>query len=504
MHFCNEHHYKPTKEAVVANENALEIGTVVDGRYRVEKKIGAGGMATVYRVHDIRLDKPCAMKVLNAALAMHGKAREGFFKEARIIAKMAHPNIVRVLDVHDNGMCYIVMDLIDGVSARELMNDGPMPPEVALYILDGVLAGLHAGHEHKPPIIHRDIKPDNVLVVRSGGVIVKVVIIDYGVAHFREDEQDGQSEMTNAPMGTAPYMAPEQRRGGKDVDRRTDLFEAGAMLWALLKGQSPKDIVFAGRDPEMLADIPEDVAKIILRAVEYDMAKRYPTAAAMRADVLKAMEALRATSETVQPRSVLHGRTVKWRAVGMLAAVVMLAVGGVTWWQKPEVDQERGEAGQELSGSVSGTDPLTNRPTDPPLVVPVQTETPKPAEPIAPVVMKPEPKVVKPPKAEAPVVIAPDTSPRIVHKTVKKARAGDVIITADVKNVGPMKMWLYSRTKGTTKWDSVAMRAGDKGYQASLTATTQSVEYYVSVEPEEGDTLQSGNRQNPHVIVVTP
>ena len=87
---------------------------------------------------------------------------------------------------------------------------------------------------------------------------------------------------------------------------------------------------------------------------------------------------------------------------------------------------------------------------------------------------------------------------------MKKARAGDVIITADVKNVGPMKMWLYSRTKGTTKWDSVAMRAGDKGYQASLTATTQSVEYYVSVEPEEGDTLQSGNRQNPHVIVVTP
>lgn len=497
----------------MANENALEIGTVVDGRYRVEKKIGAGGMATVYRVHDIRLDKPCAMKVLNAALAMHGKAREGFFKEARIIAKMAHPNIVRVLDVHDNGMCYIVMDLIDGVSARELMNDGPMPPEVALYILDGVLAGLHAGHEHKPPIIHRDIKPDNVLVVRSGGVIVKVVIIDYGVAHFREDEQDGKSEMTNAPMGTAPYMAPEQRRGGKDVDRRTDLFEAGAMLWALLKGQSPKDIVFAGRDPEMLADIPEDVAKIILRAVEYDMAKRYPTAAAMRADVLKAMEALRATPETVQPRSVLPGRTVNWRAVGILAAVVTVIVGSVAWLQQPEV--ESFTVGAQHA---------------PPPVVPVQTETPKPAvvEPpvvvetphalpvvtkptviAPPVVEKPKPTVVKTPKAEVPVDTPPlasggNTSPRIVHKTMKKARAGDIVITADVKNVGPMKMWLYSRTKGTTKWDSVAMRAGDKGYQASLTATAQGVEYYVTVEPEEGDTLQSGNRQNPHVIVVTP
>lgn len=495
----------------MANENALEIGTVVDGRYRVEKQIGAGGMATVYRVHHIGLDKPCAMKVLNAALATHGKAREGFFKEARIIAKMTNPNIVRVLDVHDNGMCYIVMDLIDGVSARELMNNGPMLPEVALHILDGVLAGLHAGHEHRPPIIHRDIKPDNVLVVRSGGAIVKVVIIDYGVAHFREDEQDGQSEMTNAPMGTAPYMAPEQRRGGKDVDRRTDVFEAGAMLWALLKGQSPKDIVFAGRDPEMLAGIPEDVAKIILRAVEYDMAKRYPTAAAMRADVLKAMEALRATPVTVQSRSILPGRTVNWRAIGVLAAVVTVVVASIAWLQQPTA--------RSLAVEAEHTPPVTA--IEPLIVTPVQTEVPKPTaaapsvvaatphvSPVVtkpaivapPIVEKPKPAVVKPPKAEAPV----DTSPRIVHKTVKKAQAGDVVITADVKNVGPMKMWLYSRAKGTTKWDSVAMRAGDKGYQASLTATTQGVEYYVSVEPEEGDTLQSGNRQNPHVIIVTP
>ncbi len=495
----------------MADENALEVGTVVDGRYRVEALIGKGGMATVYRVHHTGLDKQCAMKVLNAALAIHGKAREGFFKEARIIAKMAHPNVVRVLDVHDNGMCYIVMDLIDGVSARELMNDGPMSPEVALLIVDGVLAGLHAGHEHKPPIIHRDIKPDNVIVVRSNGVIVKVVVIDYGVAHFREDEQDGKSEMTNAPMGTAPYMAPEQRRGGKDVDRRTDVFEAGAMLWALLKGQAPKDIVFAGREPEMLEGIPANVAAIILRAVEFNKADRYPSAAAMRADVLKAMEALRATSETMQPRSVLPGRTVNWRAVGILAAVVTVVVGGIAWLQQPEVES--------LAVGALHAPPITF--VEPPIVVPVQTETPKPAAVVPPVVVetphalpvvtkptvvtspaveKPKPTVVKTPKAEVPV----DTSPRIVHKTVKKARAGDIVITADVKNVGPMKMWLYSRQSGTTKWDSVAMRAGDKGYQASLTATAQGVEYYVSVEPDEGDTLQSGNRQNPHVIVVTP
>lgn len=520
----------------MAENDTLPVGTVVDGRYEVLGVIGSGGMAIVYRVRHLGLNKDCAMKVLNPGLSIHRLAREGFFREARVISRIRHPNIVEVYDAHDNGMGYIVMELIEGKSARALMKDGPMTPEMALAIVEGALAGLHAGHEHNPPIIHRDMKPDNVIVSVVNGVVTRVVVIDYGIAHYREEERDvseSQIEMTNVRMGSEPYCSPEQRAGHESVDRRTDVFGAGATLWALLTGRVPANIAFMGQAPEMLNGIPEPCAEVIRNAVEYRMTDRYATAEEMRLAVVAAREKLRAATEPPKeaPSGPFSGRTVNVRAFAVLGGVVAFIMAGALFMRPPhdapvstpEVPTESVvtpkpvetpaaptpptvmEAPQPAAPPPKVTEVATTPPTPkvvtPPRVATVKTTTPteKP-RPAAPTPTPPTVAVTEP-------VAAPDPSPLLVHAPVTSAaKNSDVTITARVKNVDVSKMWLYWRQAGTTKWESTAMRLSGDSYRAGLHVGETAMEYYVDVVPNDENVVVKGdgNRRAFHTVTVTP
>lgn len=507
----------------MAENDILPVGTVVDGRYEVLGVIGSGGMAIVYRVRHLGLNKDCAMKVLNPGLSIHRLAREGFFREARVISRIRHPNIVEVYDAHDNGMGYIVMELIEGKSARELMKDGPMTPEMALTILEGALAGLHAGHEHNPPIIHRDMKPDNVIVSVVNGVVTRVVVIDYGIAHYREEERDvseSRIEMTNLRMGSEPYCSPEQRAGHESVDRRTDVFGAGATLWALLTGRVPANIGHISNAPEKLNGIPEPCAEVIRNAVEYRMNNRYATAEEMRLAVVAAREKLRAAAEPPKepPPDPLNGRTVNVRAFAVLGGVVafVMAVALFMWSQHdapvstPEVPTAIVVTPKPVETPAApptvtevATTPPASKAVTPPRVETAKATKPKPAENPRPTTPTPTPPTV----AVTEPVAAPDPSPLLVHAPVTSAaKNSDVTITASVKNVDVGKMWLYWRQAGTTKWESTAMRLSGDSYRASLHVGEIAMEYYVDVVPNDENVVVKGdgNRRAFHTLTVTP
>ncbi len=495
--------------------HALEPGTVLEDRYRIEEKIGAGGMATVYKAHDKRLDTPCAVKVLNANIAMHhGPAWKGFFREARVVARMRHPNVVGVRDVHENDICYIAMDLVVGETAFTRMRRAPLGPREACRVMAAVCDGLEAGHCHRPLILHRDIKPENILLRHDGGV----VIIDYGVAHFRPEENGADEQMTSATLGTFVYMSPEQKAGAPDVDCRTDVFSAGAMLWALLKGRAPTDIVLLDRDVTMQSGVPKPVLEVIVRAVQFNKHKRFATAAAMATALRAAIDALpedpvpgtrmlvhtaeeeqSPATRTFTMRNPFAGRTVNWRALGvMVACVAAVGVGGAWYVQTDDAPVAT------LAESI--VVPVTAPPT-PSTAVTATAETPKPSPPVAVVEVVPTPAPVVDKTADAtptpkPTQVA-DTTPRVVHKVVKNAKAGStIVLTANVKNTDVQEVWLFSRTTGTTRWDSVPMRPSDNGYRATLVATTPGMQYYISARPKDGEALTHGNRKDPNVISV--
>lgn len=514
----------------------LAPGTVIDGRLRIEgKAIGSGSYATVYLALHTGLDKLLAMKVLHQNIAMNeGPARKRFFREARLLARIQHRNIVSVQDVKENGVCFITMEYIPGEDAHARMQRGPLPLLEALYVVDGVLQGLETVHAHDPPIYHRDIKPENIrLELDANGNVKRVVLIDFGIAHFRPDESAQDRQMTDTKLGTYAYMSPEQENGDADVDHRTDIFSVGAVLWALLKGTAPNNIVFADRDPKMLAGIPKAVAKIIRRAVQYNMAKRYPDVAAMRHDVRKVMEELSRPEKVRRPwlarmRNPFPGRTVNWRGLAMIAAALTATVGsGVAWRMMPN--------DPPTAADVAPTAQVASRTP----FVPTPTETKAAAEPAAAVEAPPDMEIApqpvavqtavesskptlvveivpKPPVAEeTPAVMQkpkttkveapPDKSARLVHKVVKKAAAGSPIpIAADAKNVTVKEISLCSRTADTARWNCEVMRPEPKvGYQATVTSDGPDVEYYIKATDAAGKLIPgSGDRFTYYTIDV--
>ncbi|MEV0153400.1 protein kinase [Micromonospora sp. NPDC050686] len=213
------------------------MSRLLDGRYQAEELLGSGGMASVWRGRDLRLDRPVAVKVLAGAGLDEPMALERFDREARAVARLAHPNIVAVYDFGTaDGDPYLVLELAEGQTVSALVMAGPMPIGRALAIAEQICDGLVAAHA--AGVVHRDIKPGNLIVTPTG--VVK--ICDFGIARlFR----DGENTLTNAAtrLGTSSYMSPEQATGGP-VDPRTDLYGLGCTLYTMLAGTPP----FAG-DP---------------------------------------------------------------------------------------------------------------------------------------------------------------------------------------------------------------------------------------------------------------
>jgi serine/threonine-protein kinase len=272
---------------------------LLGGRYELDGIVGRGGMAEVYRARDLRLDRVVAVKTLREDLARDQTFQARFRREAQSAASLNHPSIVAVYDTgEDNtGMShvpFIVMEYVDGRTIRDLLRDDRrLLPERALEITDGVLRALD--YSHRAGIVHRDIKPGNVMLNRQG----EIKVMDFGIARAVADTQATMTQ-TAQVIGTAQYLSPEQARGER-VDARSDLYSVGCLLYELLTGRPP----FTGDSPVAIAyqhvreapippsrvdpELPPWADPIVLRAMEKDPDERYQSAADMRSDVQRAL-----------------------------------------------------------------------------------------------------------------------------------------------------------------------------------------------------------------------
>ena len=197
------------------------IGRLLDGRYELLELIGTGGMAMVYRAQDRRLNRSVAVKILKSELAEDAEFRRRFRDESQAVAMLSHPNIVSVYDVSRGEAEYIVMELIDGITLKQYMERrGKLNWRESLHFITQIMQGL--SHAHSRGIIHRDIKPQNVMILRDGSVR----IADFGIARL---ESAAQQTMTQQALGSVHYISPEQAKGDR-TDARSDIYSAGVVL----------------------------------------------------------------------------------------------------------------------------------------------------------------------------------------------------------------------------------------------------------------------------------
>ncbi|MFF9487931.1 Stk1 family PASTA domain-containing Ser/Thr kinase [Streptomyces sp. NPDC014676] len=239
------------------------VGQVLDGRYRVEARIAVGGMATVYRAVDTRLDRVLALKVMHPSLAADGSFVERFIREAKSVARLAHPNVVQVFDQGTDGAyVYLAMEYIAGCTLRDVLRErGALQPRAALDILEPVLAAL--GAAHRAGFVHRDMKPENVLIGDDG----RVKVADFGLVRA----VDSVTNTTGTVLGTVSYLAPEQIENGI-ADPRVDVYACGILLYEMLTGEKPHD----GDSPAIVLykhlhdDVPAPSAAVPGMAYELD------------------------------------------------------------------------------------------------------------------------------------------------------------------------------------------------------------------------------------------
>src|SRR5262245_24710077 len=210
------------------------VGAALQGRYRILERIAAGGMGVVYRGEMLQLGRPVAIKFLHTWIAGLKETVQRFEIEARAMSRLSHPVCVSVIDFGvDQGAPFLVMDYVTGTSVRSLIDSGPVPVADAIQICRQLLAGL--GHAHSQGIIHRDIKPDNILLSDVTGLGLQVRILDFGVAKLL----DATTNLTTGiAIGTPSYMSPEQA-SVEPVDARSDLYSTGIVLYELLTGRKP-------------------------------------------------------------------------------------------------------------------------------------------------------------------------------------------------------------------------------------------------------------------------
>ena len=268
--------------------NDKYIGKMLDNRYEILEKIGTGGMAVVYKARDHRLNRLIAVKIMKEDLAEDEEFRRRFHAESQAVAMLSHPNIVSVYDVSRTGNIeYIVMELIEGITLKQYINrKGLLSWKETLHFTTQIVKAL--SHAHSRGIIHRDIKPHNIMILKDG----TVKVADFGIARVVSN----QSTMTQEAIGSVHYISPEQAKGAH-VDARSDLYSVGVVMYEMLTSRLP----FVGDSPVAVAiqhisavplmpreinpDIPAGLEEICMHAMEANLYKRYASAEEMLADL---------------------------------------------------------------------------------------------------------------------------------------------------------------------------------------------------------------------------
>ncbi len=270
------------------NENDKNIGLLLDDRYELLEKIGEGGMAVVYRAMDRRLNRNVAVKIMREEMASDEEFKRRFCAESQAVAMLSHPNIVAVYDVsHSDKAEYIVMELIDGITLKQYMDRrGILSWKEAVHFSKQIARAL--GHAHERGIIHRDIKPQNIMLLRDG----TIKVADFGIASLENElqEADGQA------IGSIHYIAPEQARG-ELPDARSDIYSLGVVMYEMMTGEVPYTGDSLGEIAvkhmnavptpihELNKDLPDVLEEIIGRAMAPNLADRYQTAAELADDL---------------------------------------------------------------------------------------------------------------------------------------------------------------------------------------------------------------------------
>ncbi|MBE0594385.1 MAG: protein kinase, partial [Gemmatimonadales bacterium] len=330
------------------SEITSRLAAALADRYTIERELGSGGMATVYLAHDLKHDRKVAIKVLRPELAAAVGAGR-FLREIRIEARLQHPHILTLIDSGEaDGLLYYVMPYVEGVSLRgKLARDGRFPIPEVVRLLREIVGAL--AHAHEQGIVHRDVKPDNVLL--SGEH--HAVVTDFGVAKALGEVVGRQDATTvGLALGTPAYMAPEQAMADPNVDHRADLYALGVVAYEMLTGAPP----FAGVTPQATLaahltetpdpvavkrpDVPDGLADLVMRCLEKDPAARWQDARAL----LQRLETIATPGGTVVPDEAgarrrrgetLAGHPVRWwvRRIGMVVAVLaVLGIAG-TWYR---------------------------------------------------------------------------------------------------------------------------------------------------------------------------
>ncbi len=333
--------------------------TVFNGRYELHRRLGRGGMAEVFLARDQLLDRPVAVKVLFPEFATDQSFVERFRREATAAANLNHPNVVGVYDWGEaDGTYFIVMEYVDGRTLSEVLrDDGPLHPDRVADIGADVAAAL--GFAHRNGVVHRDVKPGNVILTQAG----QVKVADFGIARAITANADENLTQVGTVMGTATYFSPEQARGDP-VDPRSDIYSLGCVLYELLVGKPP----FSGESQVAIAykhvqespvpprhlniELPTAIEAIVLKCLAKNPANRYPSAEDLRADLRRFREGNRILAEPVMAPPVDPGATSVVAATTAVPAADGAGTGAAPAYVDEDDDEPKRSSGLFLAALI--------------------------------------------------------------------------------------------------------------------------------------------------------
>jgi eukaryotic-like serine/threonine-protein kinase len=327
----------------MSTDLARRLQASLGDRYRVERELGRGGMATVYLAHDLRHDRPVALKVIHPELSV--ALGERFLREIRVAARLAHPHILTVHDSGDaDGLLWYTMPVVDGESLRQrLKREGPLPLDEAVRIGRSVAEALDFAHGQG--VVHRDVKPENILLF--GG---EPMVADFGIALAMDAADQDRLTQTGLSLGTPSYMSPEQALGDTRLDRRTDIYSLGCVVYEMLAGEppytgpTPQAVVarrLTGPPPPLAAvrDLPDALEQATRKALARNPADRFATGREFARALTDATASPHGSTLTRVETRAARGR---WRTMPAVAALLALAVASALAWMA--LQRSRGTA----------------------------------------------------------------------------------------------------------------------------------------------------------------